>query len=121
VVDVEHDAGLVGGATAIPAAEGVSLKDGEPKPGRNRTTGGGRAALHRRSGFVRGDIAESPAATLALQARSTVTRVAVLHHRSGDARMALVGGHFPGRPGSLGIVNIGNPGLMPLGRNADQL
>jgi len=31
-VNVQHDAGLAGGATAVPAAEAVSLEDGESEP-----------------------------------------------------------------------------------------
>ena len=50
VVNVQHDAGLAGGATAVPAAEAVSLEDGESEPRGDCMTGWGHVALHRRAG-----------------------------------------------------------------------
>ena len=119
VVDMEHDAGVGGGPTAVLAAEAISLEDGEPQPRGGRLTGLGQSAMHRRPGHSRRGIAELSDATLSLHARRTVTQMAGADHRPGYGEMAPVGVEVPGWAGPVGLVNADNPDVVSLGRNAD--
>jgi hypothetical protein len=116
---MEHDAGVGGGPTAVPAAEAISLEDGEPQPRGGSLTGWGRTAMHRRPRHAGRGMAELSDATLSQHARRTVTQKAGADHRPGVGELAWVGVEVPGCAGPVDLANADNPDVVSLGRNAD--